>query len=1521
MKAIVSLMRSFAANRGARWVGVPVVLAAAVAAVISQSAATLPPTTNLAAEPLYARGARAKPTLTLALSVEFPTVGAQYRPPTVNAVSDDTYSPSTAYVGYYDTESCYTYNNDATPGLRRFERSGAATSRTCGGTGFSGNFMNWATSSAIDVLRFGLSGGDRVVDTASLTVLQRAVLPNATISTSFWNRNYFPSKRLPPALVAGALPAALVGSYAGDVFISNCLNRVHFGTQATPVTGSGGATVPGPNCEFPGENSLLGVTAPQVAALDAVTDHIGFLPADFTPCAVLGGSCVVTGTMQVAYGSEPTSVTQTGATWKFKRVSNTTVTCNNSSPNGFGANPATGATARSCFVRAAPAATTPMTADGFFYARVQVCESSSGVLSDPRTNFCLRYPAGNYKPVGNLQKYSDRLRVAAFGYLNDRTGNPNERYGGVLRAPMKYVGPKQFDANFALQSGTNPVAEWDESTGVFASNPQGQSAILSGADSSPPGQYLSGVTNYLNQFGRTGINGQYKGFDPVGELYYESLRYLQGLSPTPEAVSGLTDTLRDGFPVYDSWLSTAAPDPHPAVAGMNDYSCVKNNIVGIGDVFTHWDKSIPGNNNRAVSPAPNDFVRSDNLTGNEPNFHYWTQVVGGFESNNTVAYIDGEGVAQPAASAPMNIASNAPYNTARWGMEDQTTGSGGGATAPDLSSAYYMAGVAYWANTHDIRGTQWSNTAAQRPGMRVTTYMIDVNENSASNDATARTNSHFYLTAKYGGFKDTSGTGNPFTEKRDDGTLADNNNNWAGANGEAKNYFLASSAQALLDALDSIFANIASEANSIAGGAISTQRLTTSGGQIYQAQFDPADWSGDLIAYPVTVSASGVVDIGVPAGSPWRNSANVAVGAAGKLDDLATTGVAGGIDARKIYVGYNSTAVTPVFGTTEFKWSSLDTTTQDALRQPPYAASAPMDAASVGQARLDYLRGDRIGEGAGVFRRRGSRLGDIVNSGVAFSGAPPALRFADSAYASFQASNKDRKKALFVGANDGMMHAFDADTGSELFAYIPSWLVPRLPDLASTAYVHAAYADGSPAVAEAKVGSAWKTVLVSGTGGGGQGVFALDVSDPDAFDDSKVMWEFTDRHDADMGNVIGHPKILKFNVGAGTATPDYKYFAVFASGVNNYANDGYRAACAVVDDGYCGAPALFFLDLSKNKTDPWVLGTNYYKVRFPVRDSLIASGMTEFAVRLGAAEEVTYLYAGDLQGNLWKLDVTQAASGTLADLSYFKDGTEPIPMFVAEDAASNRQPITMEPALVFGTNRSIIVSFGTGKYLENSDNAGPYKAQSVYSILDNNSPVADTATSPAAAIASRNRLASATTADAAAVDFPAFTWGRATSDTGTIKSGWYFDFFNSDTVDDGDGVPEAGERAGSGERQISGMAVLAGRLVFGSVIPALNSCDNGKGNLYVVDIRGGDTTILTSTVGILGEPFLAQVGASTLTGSDTTGRRQETTRYQIILQGSAGLAAPPSLGMDVVTFPGRLSWREIGNYQELKSGP
>ncbi len=1425
MPTASTTLRKFASDLRVRIGAMALVAAGVIGVAVSADAPPSIPSIPLAAEPLYARGARAKPTLTLALSVEFPTVGAQY----VNGAdssNDNTYAATNEYVGYFDAESCYSYNNDADPNLRRFDRIGAATNRECGGAGFSGNFMNWATSSAIDILRYGLTGGDRIVDTASLTVLQRAYLPTRSDNNpgNFYNGSNFPSKRITNAVAQGAVPAALLGSHTGDVYIANCRNRVHFGTAKTG------------SCDSPGDNSNLG-TPVGGSAHGPVTNYSGSLPGDFSAaCSAENGTCAFSGVLQVAYGAD--------TRWKFMSANNGTA-CS----NGVFGDPAVG-TPKACYTRPDPTGWSPggtpgMTSDPFFYARVSVCDvDPDGKLADPRINLCARYPNGNYKPVGNLQKYSDRLRVAAFGYLIDNA-SPDQRNGGVLRAPMKYVGPKAFDANFQLISGANPVQEWNTDTGVFVVNP----------DSASEGK--SGVANYLNQFGRTGpTEGNYKRYDPVGELYYEALRYLQGLPPTASAVGSppraVDAAMKDGFATYTTWT-----DPHPAVSGMTDYSCVRNNIVAIGDVNTHNDKYYPGN----TRADTNDTARSYSDAANEPNFKEWTRVVGAFEANKTtVTYVDGRGVTQ-------TVSNFNPANTARWGMENQDIGAD--------HASYYMAGAAYWANTHDIRGANWSDADKRRLGMRVTTYVLDVNEYAQQTSHSAHMQNQFFLAAKYGGFKDASGTGNPF--KAADGS--DTNENWAraGSDGynDAKNYFLSSSARGVLDALDNIFANIAKEANSIAGGAISTQRLTSVGGFIFQAQFDPADWSGDLIPYPVTMVGDHDIQIGDADSAPWT--------AATVLDarDPAT---------RKIYVGKTTPDSSAA---TEFTWASLDADAKNFLRLPP-GGNTP-DAESVGQDRLDFVRGVRTKEAPnGTLRKRGKVLGDIVNSGVAYSGAP-TLRINDAGYvAGFAQTYKDRVKTLFVGANDGMLHAFDSDNGTELFGYIPSWIVPRLNALSSTTYQHQTYVDASPVVAEAKVGSDWKTVLVGGTGGGGQGVYALDVSDPSDFDASKVMWEFTDKDDASLGNVIGRPAILKFKDSATT----YKYYAVIAGGVNNYVDDGHYSTT--------GKPAIFILDLAKAPGDAWVQGTNYYKIELPIATTTIASGVANFTTTSGLADETRLLFAGDLQGNLWKLDFTNKypTDWSLAKLSFYSDGSSPIPMYIAKDGSANLQPITMQPYLAYGPNRTLIVAFGTGKYLETSDNAGPFKAQSVYALLDNNSATPDSG-SPVSAIAGRGRLQMATASTGGTITNSAFTWGRPLDDGDTSKrSGWYFDMPSS---------------ASTGERQISSFTVFGDKVYSGTVIPPATSCELGSGRSYEINLFTGTGSSVTSDVGILGEPFVLAVGTDELTKSNSVDQGTRTTTGRIVLQGSGSLKNLQSTTAVATVF--RMSWRQINNYEEVRAAP
>lgn len=1477
-----TLFHQFSLPQGAglssklRRLGIPlfgVLLLAGVAFfVFSQSGLPNVKSLTLSADPLFAAAAGDKPTIALALSVEFPTVGAQYR--------DSVYNVNQEFLGYYDANSCYTYNNSPNEvatssadysNYKRFDKLGMATARRCTGLmdGFSGNFLNFASSSSIDMLRLALSGGDRLIDTgsslASFTILQRAVLPNGD-PTCMWNSGgNFPAKVLPrdSGNYSGAVPTLMrtgANMATADIQIANVLNQIYFGTTQ------------GGDCNNTSSYKLGQSTTPTAQVLGQ-TYGPGALPVGYAAAATCanGASCGGIGLNEILYGRTVNGGGGDNNRWVAYATFGA-VNCNQTSfPGG-----STNGNAQ-CYVRpytgttyvAPTTGTTGLNSDGFFYARVQVCNVDAlKTLLDTRDySFCTQQPNGFYKPTGSIQKYSDQLRLAAFGYLMDQTNSNNGgRYGGVLRAPMKYVGARTFDINGAdnTPNSGNANAEWDGNTGVFKANPDGDNTQVTP---------ISGVINYLNKFGRTGpVPGRYKIYDPMGELYGEALRYLQGLGPTAEAVSGLTNPMYDGFPVFTTWTD---PYGNGRLSSQN-YSCLKTNIVVVGDANT-WDS------NRL-------FTRTADTTNNLPNFSNWNSTVNAFEAGTNTSYVDGQGVSRTTSNP----------NTANTSGVTSVTGNS------------VVASQAYWAHTQDIRSTGWtSQPLLQRPGMRIKSFFFDVNENSSSNNTVYRqTQNQYFRASKYGGFETDPANpqqasyntyGDPF--RKQDGTV--DNNVWQdNANpGEASTFYLSSSARATLNAFDAIFSRAATSARSIAKSAVANKNITSVGSTIYQGAFDTSDWSGDVLSIPVNLTGTSTVTVDQT--PRWS--------AATRLSTIPSV-------SRTIVIGSTGTTASPA--ATAFTWGAISVGMQQNLSKVTPTSTPD----TLGQDRLNYLRGDKSKEGA-PFRVRNKLLGDIVNSGIVYSGTPSTSITPNSAaYTGFFNTNQSRTPAIFAGANDGMLHAFNATTGDELFGYIPSWMGPKLSALTTASYNsnHQAYVDATPAVGEAQVGSAgtaadWKTVLVSGTGAGGPGVFALDVTNPSAFSASNVMWEFTKQDDADMGFVVGRPQILKLRTSAPAATPaTYRWFAVVAGGVNNYvpfpdASGTFSAT---------GNPALFLLALDKPAGTAWTsTGStpNYYKLTVPV-DTLLsttnATGLLNFAALNGSAGELAQIYMGDLHGKVWKLDFTQrgASEWTFDLLSYYKTGVAPAvsayPMYIAKTGAGTVQPISMPPIVLSGSTvggvNTYYVGFGTGKYLEVADKTSTLQ-NSFYALYDNG-----TSNSPAggAVIPSRGRLqAGVVNTTTLVVTVAAFKWGRASSDTDTTqRSGWYFDY------------------AASGERTVSPISAIGDTLRFGSLIPAAvaaaGSCaSGGGGNVYDINADTGVGTFKASTVGLFGESLIFNIAsADTFTTSNSTGRRTKTSRTLALDVGSAGVGTGGTL-KEVQTVAGRLSWRQINNYQDLKNAP
>lgn len=1303
-----------------------------------------PPMAEIAQGPLFAAGALVSPNLALALSVEYPTTGEAYK---------QAFSPSETYLGYWDPMGCYDYRyvNDGNGYFVRAADASKTTNAIECSNKWSGNLLNWSASSAIDMMRYALTGGDRIVDTATQTVLQRAVL-----RPDDYKAGNFPRKSITGNLDKVIPVTKFKGLQAnGTVEFGSCYEKLYVG-----VSGPGGQS-----------------------------------------CA-----------------------------------------------------------ARADGERYGPQSSASANVAGAYFARVEVCATVQE--ANQRPELCQRYPNGQFKPAGTIQRYAEKIRVGAFGYLLDSAPS---RYGGVLRAPMHHAGPKMVDASF--MKVTNPNAEWDAQTGIFAANPFGGE------------EGRSGAINYLNQFGRTGTPGNYKSADPVGELYYETMRYLQGLQPTPQATQGMTAAMKDGFPVYNNtafWGQGARKNWDPVVA-----SCQRNYILAIGDQETHRDRSFPGFPiGVARGRSDGDFSRNANPDDFEPDTSRWTALLGAFENREAIAYT------HPSGKTGLTTAGNlgpAPWQRGESSRQLSASMMANAETGSVFGS-YGMAGLAYWANTQQIR--------ADYPDARIKTYMIDVDQYGDGSSRGARqtdgfTNmrgSQMYLAAKYGGFDDSNSDGNPF--KSSDGSYL---SEWADGvdddgNPKPANFFLASTPSRMIAAIQRIFREASNSSGTVMGGATSGSRVA-SPVSVYVPEFDPERWSGSLLAYALMLDP--VSKEIVQASDPSWNAGML-------LTTGSSTAVAGSKPppqaARKIFTLLGNGSAVP------FLWTSLDDSAKRLLNAAPYASPPEQDAR--GQERLNYLRGDRSAEAdvagtAKPLRRRSSIMGDILNSAPVFVGAPGG-NHSGADYANFVNARKNRKHAVYVGANDGMLHAFDAQTGTELFAYVPRMVFPALAAYTSPSYEHRPYVDAPPVAEEAKVGSAWKTVLVSGVGGGGRGVFALDVTDPSAFDADRVMWEFSGTDDTDMGYVTQAPKILSFKTRAaeGSNAAVYRSFAVVPSGYNN-GNSTRRAA-------------LFLLALDKPTSQAWQLGTNYYKILLsdPVDGMVNAlSTPSEYATNDGT---VRFMYGGDTQGNLWKFDFTQNAPWSDANALAF----EKKPLFVAQDDSGRRQPITVAPQVALGAGGGAVVLFGTGKYLEADDaRAASYVPQSIYGVFDNGTRITNGRASLMARAAAPGEDKSKLT-----VTGSPFAYGPydASKPESTPRRGWYFD------------LADATSR---GERQVTAMHLVDGRLIFNTLMPNPNVCGaGGGGRTCLVNAATGLTegkSCNISSIGILSSPIVLQEGYGTFTSTNSFGARTESKRLRTLNLGTGsgdGKAAQKIEDLGKISaLAALISWRQVPNYKDVKT--
>jgi type IV pilus assembly protein PilY1 len=633
---------------------------------------------------------------------------------------------------------------------------------------------------------------------------------------------------------------------------------------------------------------------------------------------------------------------------------------------------------------------------------------------------------------------------------------------------------------------------------------------------------------------------------------------------------------------------------------------------------------------------------------------------------------------------------------------------------------------------------------------------------------------------------------------------------------------------------------------------------SVSSGDLYQATVDIGNWGGHFERYILAAGSTGADVAPIKA---W-DAGLILTGGDGRPPTPAP-------EERKIHTSVvqarGALAMVP------FAWPNLSPQQQALLNLED----------GLGEKRLAYLRGDRSLEGT-LFRRRGSVLGDAINSTPVFVGA----------LSSTAAGAISRRAAIYLGANDGMLHAFDAINGEELFAYVPNALIGTLNRLSDPAYLHRAYVDGPASAGEVIIGGNKRTVLISAMGGGAQGVFALDVTEPARFAESGALWEFTDRDDPMMGNVTTIPQAIKVRTRVSAGQSVYRYFAMVAAGFNNYAGDGNASGA--------GQGALFLLALDKPRDTPWQLNVNYYRLITPISEPSLANALSAPVLLADADGALRYAYAGDLQGNLWRFDF----SGGAPWLNAAGPGAGATPLFVARDASGQRQPITQQPLLAYAGVRGYMVMFGTGRLIETADRSSTnFSAQSYYAILDS-------LQTPPDLVSGRRQLAERVVDGATGNLLLRISGDKMDA----ADKGWYVDFLQAATT---------------GERSINRGLLAGGEVLFNTILPGADACHASRSRSYVLNVLTGLPDDRSTVSGMPAEAaitalLLPDYAAVPVLLPTSTVRERNGPAGRIGVERNfavvnvTGQARPVIAGnLKVTRRAGRLSWREVANWREL----
>lgn len=1511
-----------------------------------------------------------------------------------DGIPELTYKHSFNYYGYWDSSKCYSYQNSNGGYYAPISYS---ADKYCGGTGWSGNFLNWVATSRLDSVRKILYGGKRSTDDSGNTILERSFL---TMDAHAWAKFYNGAdlnKLVPDAVLgtfttaasgttyastSGTLPILTAMSTATDYYVTSTISarvgdQIKL-TQVTPdvirygrITAINGARL---TINIP--NATVGIVGVAVSTSTWQLENMSANGVTFcnTTFVSSGNSSLAVAAPLIRVSRGNTELWGANERWQCGFQGEKS----NNSGGGFTATGQNGnyfpLSGLKSNAESPPNNTTYKVAD--YTARIQACIDQSTAVDTQaiwsKREGCKAY-GSQWKPVGLLQK-QDGFKFGLF------TGSYAKNIsGGVLRSNV---------GDFSLEVDSNGKFVDPSTSAALAAKGSIVKAIdsirmtgydYSGGTYSP---YDGDCTFQLIDLVPSGASGNKRNQgacsswgNPIAEMYTESLRYLAGASADSNyTYSGSSVDADIGLKII-TWQDPINTNNYCVPlkniifnAATTSYDGDQVNMAGLagaGTAASYTDKiggyegitaGIAGKLS-STSTASATFNACTNKTGNLSDFRgicpegapysgsYLTAGSAYYARNNRIR-------TSPAIPASATSLFPNAYTVETFGVSlanntpkidllgtDGTTvlgtitpayrlaksdGVGGGTIvdfkiieAPDFSQNV-VKGVYYinWEDSgfggdfdQDVIGrleftfnratnvlavtTAATNASTVSPqgfgyvlsgtnvdgphfhsGILTFNYtnpvsgLVECTNCQAGQSPTTQSynltgnagtslKDPLYYAAKWGAIRDPGSAALAAFDKKGKKDVSGNDI----PDGIPDNYFNVSNPAKLVEQLDSLFVAI-SKGSSSSSAAASTTRAS-SDTLAFTASFNGDKWGGALKAFSVQIGAGNTVTFPEEWDAPTL------------LNTRST--------ARKLYTSNASTR-----SGTAFVWANLSTAQQSLLTS---------------ESIQKFIAGDRSNEGtsASNFRVRApSVLGDIINSNPAYSSDRPEFSAAFGTlpgYADFtkqfdsrpsQGGTK-RKRAIYVGANDGMLHAFVGDSkandgGTELFAYVPSMTYNKLPPLAQQDYTttgnHKYSVDGSPFVADANIATAtapsWKTVLLSGLGAGGAGFFALDVTRPENFDASKILWEFTST-DANR-SVAG---VTKSDLGASTPQPQIartkvdgeSWFALFGNGYNSIQSPTH------------GQAVLFAARLGKTGAG-WVENSEFYRL---VLSTDIDNGLsTPTPVDYDRDGFVDVIYAGDLQGNLWRINVKDADYTKWSGKKLF---TTPA-----------GQPITTAPQVTRHPNGGFIILFGTGKYLETSDVNVTPPVQSLYGIIDLD-PLSATVVTQT--ISSQN-----------AVPITNRTLPIAGVVTGqcVTSKGWYANLKTGSTVD--------------GERNVFDSALIAGSLFTPTLIPSGDLClGGGKSYLYCINPFTGcacDPTAAAATesAGIQSTPRFIAISPASVGRNDSTGggrsievdaSGRQITKLPVIKLGNSE-GTPVSLGGGLTSLPtpsGRQSWREI----------